>query len=46
MTNKRKSMSIGGDVHALSAGGAQPQIHLRSKGFRDAALTSFVYGGS
>ena len=45
MTNKRKSMSIGGDVHALSAGGAQPQIYLRGEGFRDAALTSFVYGG-
>ena len=40
MTNKRKSMSIGDDVHALSARGAQPQIYLRSKGFRDAALTS------
>jgi len=44
MTSKRKSMSIGCDGHALSAVGAQPQIHLRSKGFRDAALTSFVYG--
>ena len=40
MTSKRKSMSIGSDVHAVSAGGAQPQIYLRSKGFRDAALTS------
>ena len=45
MTRKRKSMSIGDDVHAISAGGAQPQIYLRWEGFRDAALTSFVYGG-
>ena len=44
MTCKKNSMSIGDDVHALSAEGAQPQIYLRGEGFRDAALTSFVYG--
>lgn len=40
MTNKRKSMNTVVDVHAISTEGAQPQIYLRSKGFRDAALTS------
>lgn len=39
MTNRRKSMN-GGDAHGYSSAGAQPQIFLRSKGFRDAALTS------
>ncbi len=39
MGNKRKSMNAG-DVHAYKLRGVQPQIYLRSKGFRDAALTS------
>jgi len=44
MTSKRKDMSIGSDGHAVSAGGAQPLRSNVQRGFRDAALTSFVYG--
>jgi len=45
MTSKRKGMSIGSDVHALSVEGAQPQIYLRGEGFRDAALISLGVWG-
>lgn len=34
--SKRKSMNAGNDAHAINSVGVQPQIYLRSKGFRDA----------
>ncbi len=34
--SKRKSMNAGNDAHAINSVGVQPQIFLRSKGFRDA----------
>lgn len=45
MTNKRKSMNAGNDAHAYNSAGVQPQIYLRSKGFGDTSLTSFLRMG-
>ena len=51
MTNKRKSMNAGDDhayklrTYAVCQRSGSRRFNLRSKGFRDAALTSFCVWG-